>query len=62
MTYNFDPDQWYENERTYLEARHERGELDAQAYEEALAQLGENYEAMLVRLDGSFELPPAGSS
>jgi len=27
MTYNFDPDRWYENQRRVLDAKRERGEL-----------------------------------
>ena len=57
MTYNFDPDQWYENTRAVLVARRERGELDETAFSDALAELDRRYEEMLTRLDGSFRLP-----
>ncbi len=57
MTYNFDPDRWYENRRTLLEARRERGELDEDAYNAALAELDRRFEEMVSRLDGSFRLP-----
>jgi hypothetical protein len=57
MTYNFDPDQWYENQKAALAARRERGELDDGGLAEALAELDRRYEEMLTRLDGSFRLP-----
>jgi hypothetical protein len=57
VTYNFDPDRWYENQKALLTARRERGELDEPAFVEALAELDRRYEEMLARLDGSFQLP-----
>jgi hypothetical protein len=57
VTYNFDPDKWYENQRALLTARRERGELDDTAFAEAFEELNRRYEDMLARLDGSFQLP-----
>jgi len=57
MTYNFDADRWYENQRDLLAARRERGELDESTFAEALDELDRRYEEMLCRLDGSFRLP-----
>jgi hypothetical protein len=57
LTYNFDPEKWYENHRRALLARHERGELDERAFADALDELDRRYEEMLTRLDGSFQLP-----
>lgn len=57
MTYNFDPERWYENQKAVLEARHRRGELDDEALERALAELEEKYGQMLDRLDGTYEIP-----
>lgn len=57
MTYNFDAERWYENQRALLSARHERGELDDAAYEQACDALERRYEEMVDRLDGSFHLP-----
>lgn len=57
MTYNFDPDKWYENQRAALEAKKSRGELDDEAFQAALAELDERAEAMAARLDGTFEIP-----
>ena len=57
MTYNFDADRWYENQRALLVARRESGELDENAFAEALEELDRRFEEMLSRLDGSFRLP-----
>jgi hypothetical protein len=57
VTYNFDPDQWYENTKAALVARRECGELDEAGFSDALAELDRRYEEMLTRLDGSFRLP-----
>ena len=39
MTYNFDPDRWYEREREMLDARHRAGEISTPEYKNALAEL-----------------------
>ncbi|MGE5235518.1 MAG: hypothetical protein ACM3O7_04100 [Acidobacteriota bacterium] len=57
MTYNFDPDRWYERERALLARRHETGELDDSAYRDAVEALDRRLDEMLTRLDGSFRLP-----
>ena len=57
MTYNFDPDRWYENQRRALDARRDRGELESAAYDAELERLEARYEEMSRRLDTSFELP-----
>ena len=57
MTYNFDPDRWYENQRAHLERRRTRGEIDAQRYEQELERLAERYDQMLRRLDAPFQIP-----
>lgn len=57
MTYNFDPDLWYDNQRALLEARSERGELSTTELEAALADLERRYEEMLDRLDGTYHIP-----
>ena len=57
MTYNFDPDRWYENQRRLLDARRDRGELDAAAYDAEIERLDARYEDMARRLDTAFDLP-----
>lgn len=57
MTYNFDPDLWYENERGALEALYESGKMSRREFKEALAELDLRYDDMVVRLDGTYVIP-----
>ena len=57
MTYNFDPERWYETQRALLDARRREGELDDRQYEAAVEDLDRRYEEMTARLSRSFELP-----
>jgi len=57
MTYNFDPDRWYQNELALLRARHESGALSKREFEDAVADLDRRYDDMLERLDGSYQIP-----
>lgn len=56
MTYNFDPDRWYEDQRRLLELRRQDGTLDQAAFDEAAAELDRRYESMVARLDGTYQL------
>lgn len=56
MTYNFDPDRWFENQRRVLDLRLERGEIDEAGHQAALSALEERYDQLLARLDKPFEL------
>lgn len=57
MTYNFDPEIWYNNERAALDRAHREGRLDRAAYNAALDRLLHRLDAMWSRLDGSYRLP-----
>jgi hypothetical protein len=57
MTYNFDPDRWFENQRQLLEAQRREGRLDEVAFAARLEELERKYEDMLQRLNKPFELP-----
>lgn len=57
MTYNFDPDRWYEREREMLDARHRAGEINAQEFKDGLSELDRRYDEMLDRLDGTYQVP-----
>jgi hypothetical protein len=57
MTYNFNPDKWYEREREMLDARHRTGETSEQEYKNALSELDRRYDEMLDRLDGTYQVP-----
>lgn len=56
MTYNFDPDRWYENERMALKARCKSGEIDPRQYADSLDALDRRCEEMWKRLDGSYRI------
>jgi hypothetical protein len=57
MTYNFDPDRWYETRLAALEARLERGEIRQADYEKERSELHRRYEEILDRLDGTYQIP-----
>ncbi len=57
MTYNFDADRWYENQKALLEARRERGEVADAEFARAIEELDRRYDEMVARLDGTFQLP-----
>lgn len=60
MTYNFDPDRWYEDERARIDMRRRSGEVTEEEAARAVEELDRRYEAMLARLDGTF--PVGGRS
>ena len=57
MTYNFDPQRWYDNELALLEHHLKSGKLDRQQYDAAVEDLSRRFEQMLDRLDGTYQLP-----
>jgi len=57
VTYNFDPERWYDDHRARLEALLERGEIDRERFDREIAELDRRYEEMLERLDGTYRLP-----
>jgi len=56
MTYNFDPERWYENERAVLESRYKAGAMNEEEFRRALDDLSLRYEEMLDRLDGTYQI------
>ena len=57
MTYNFDPDRWYEDERAILDARYKAGEISESEYKDEVAELDRRYDEMIDRLDGTYQVP-----
>ena len=57
MTYNFDADKWFANQRAVLERQRDEGSLGAEAFAQALADLDARYEELVSRLDAEFTLP-----
>jgi hypothetical protein len=57
VTYNFDPDRWYQNQRGQLDQRLANGELDAVSHGIEIEKLDRRLEEMETRLDGSYPIP-----
>jgi len=51
MTYNFDPDRWFEIEEAALRARLAAGELDEDGLARELEALTDRYQELLERVD-----------
>jgi 2-oxoglutarate ferredoxin oxidoreductase subunit gamma len=60
MTYNFDPERWYANERVALEAERRAEGWSAERYEAALEDLDRRLDEMQQRLDRTYQIPGAG--
>ncbi len=56
MTYNFDPDKWYENEFQIIKQKFESGGLSESEFNKLSANLMKRYEEMWDRLDGSYQI------
>jgi hypothetical protein len=57
MTYNFDPDRWYEDERGILDSRYKAGEMSKRQHNAAISDLDRRYDEMQTRLDGTYQIP-----
>lgn len=57
MTYNFDPERWFDIESAALEKAFREGTLDRDAYDAALDALQQKLDALWDGLDGSYRLP-----
>jgi hypothetical protein len=57
MTYNFDPDRWYDNERLAIDERFRSGRIKARKYKDAIDDLDRRFDEMLGRLDGTYQMP-----
>ena len=56
MTYNFDPDRWYDNELAAIEFEFKAGRLDESDAEREKDRLIVRYEDMVARLDGTYRI------
>lgn len=56
MTYNFDPDKWYENEVAVITSKYQSGNISKQAFEEAIHALEKKLDDMWNRLDGTYSV------
>jgi hypothetical protein len=57
MTYNFDPDRWYEDERGILDSRYQAGKINELQYKADVSDLDRRYDEMIARLDGTYQIP-----
>jgi hypothetical protein len=57
MTYNFDPDRWYDNEQFVIQLKFKSGQVAKQEYDKAIEALDIKYAKMWERLDRSYQLP-----
>lgn len=57
MTYNFDPDRWYENELLLIRSKYKNGQMSKQEYNKAVKALDRKLEEMWQRLEGSYQIP-----
>jgi len=56
MTYNFDPDKWYNNELYLIQSKLKTGEITQHEYDATVGILDKKLEEMWKRLDGSYQL------
>ena len=56
MTYNFDPDKWYDDERYILESKFKKGELSEEEFNAAVDELDEKLDEMWNRLNGTYQV------
>lgn len=56
MTYNFDADRWYENQRRALDAERDQGAITPDQYQAHLDDLERRFNEMSRRLDKPFDL------
>jgi hypothetical protein len=57
VTYNFDPDRWYDNEHLVIDTQFRSGKMSAREYKDAIDDLDGRYDEMLDRLDGTYQIP-----
>ena len=57
MTYNFDPDRWYDGEYALLEQELKQGRLTQAEFDRQVEVLSRKYDDMMQRLDGTYQLP-----
>ena len=58
MTYNFDPDKWYDNELYLIQSQLKTGEIMQNEYDVAVEILDKKLEEMWERLDGTYQIDP----
>jgi hypothetical protein len=57
MTYNFDPDRWYDDEYRLLELALKKGRITPAEFDHRVEALSGKYDDMITRLDGTYQIP-----
>ena len=57
MTYNFDPDKWFDNELRALQYDLRKGSITRPQFDQAVETLEKKLTEMWQRLDGSYHMP-----
>lgn len=60
MTYNFDPDKWYDDQVCLIQSKRRQGELTPKEYDRAVTDLDRRLEEMWRRLDGTYQVTQDG--
>lgn len=58
MTYNFDPDKWYDDELFILQSKLKSMKITKSEYDVAVDALEKRHEEMWNRLDGTYQVKP----
>ena len=58
MTYNFDPEKWYNNEWYLIQSQLKIGQITQDEYDEAVEILDKKLAEMWQRLDGTYQIDP----
>lgn len=56
MTYNFDPDKWYDIEINHLDLLRRSGKITETEFRQFLEALDRQHDAMWNRLDGTYQI------
>ena len=57
MSYNVDPDRWYESELSIIHSKYYDGAMTRKERDRAIDELDRKYKDMWDRLDGSYQIP-----
>ena len=58
MTYNFDPEKWYNNELYLIQSQLKTGQIKQNEYDQAVEILDKKLDEMWQRLDGTYQIDP----
>ena len=58
MTYNFDPDKWFDNELFLIKLKLKTGEITQNEFDKESEILDKKHEEIWNRLDGTYQIIP----